>query len=392
MADQAQTGTDNTATAPDNATPADSMSELVSELGPNGNPIHPPQGEAPAELDSDFIMDTLFGSGNSSGDGNKSNPASGQTQGSNDAGGAPQDNRSATPAVAPAANGGEGSPQSGPSPTPLQPERQSTGADGTQPQTQAPGQQPAASAEPPAPTLSVEDRLALASVNALREENANLLERLRAAEQGGQQSGQTGAQTQQPGHPTGAAVEPLRLSVPDNIMAGIFSEDAQQSKQALDVLISAVATNAVAAAVRQASAIVDQRLQGLVQVSQQVETVKTQEEAFYGRHPQLKNELYRPVIASTTQELYREFNDRLEWNETTMDAVAARVNKKLKDLGIDVGMVPGQQQNGSSQPPQAQAPAQSGNGATPKPAPMLDATSRGAVQADAGDFIRNTFS
>ena len=80
------------------------------------------------------------------------------------------------------------------------------------------------------------------------------------------------------------------------------------------------------------------------------------------------------------------------WNEDFRNALGTRVNRTLQLLGITVGMVPGAQ--GGGQPPAAAGfgAQPQGNGTPPAPAPMLDASTRGAAPQGAEDFIAATFT
>lgn len=374
MADQ----TPNTNQSPDNATPGEDVIAPMSEFGPNGLPVNPPQGEAPADVNHDLIMNTFFGDG-----GFEPNSAAGQAQGSNAADGQSTEGSLAPPAAAPAANGGEGSPQPGPSPT-QQPAEQAPAGDGA-PQTPGPQTPSAPEAPTPAPGLTVEDRLALASVQGLRQQNEQLLERLRQFEQGGQPQGQ-GQQPQstQPG--VAPAEQPLRLTVPDQLYQAIFDENPATSKQAVDLLVTAVAHNAVTATLAKVQPMIDARLGEVLGSIESGKKVQSMEEAYFERFPAHKNELYRPLIQSVTDEKYKAF-PHAEWNEMMIDAVGSTVNAKLAALGINASQ-PAEDQN---------QPAPNGNGAQPQrrpqPAPMLDASARGGgVPQDSGDFISNTFN
>lgn len=371
----------------DNATAGAENFALAPELGPNGNPINPPDGEAPPTVEASFIMDTFFGEGTAE---PSQNPAGAQAQGSQPAGGQSQQGSLAPPAPAPAANGGEGSPEPGPSPT--QPGQQQEGGEGAASQT--PGQGQPTSPEPqPTPQLSVEDRLRLASANALVEQNRQLIERLRQLEQqsGGPQPQAGSGQQPQPNQPGGAQEPPLRLVVPDELYSAVMDENPATSKQGLSLLITAVAQNAVEAAVKRITPIIDQRMQAVTQALQTGEQVQKQEQAYFDRFPAHNNPLFKPLIQEVVQAKYQQF-PHAAWDEIMMDAVGATVNEKLKALGID----PSNATGGQQQPAPNGQTQTNGNGSgqpRPKPAPMLDGSTRAAkgVPQDAGDFIRSTF-
>jgi hypothetical protein len=346
VADQVQP---NATQSPDNATPTEQVIEPLGEFGPNGMPINPPQGEAPANVDNDLIMDTFFGDG-----GFEPNSAAGQAQGSNAADGQSTVGSLAPPQPAPAANEGEGSPQPGPSPTPQPSGEQAPSAGGGAPQT--PGQPVPGSPEPPtpAPGLTAEDRLALASLDGLKRQNAELLEALRTAQGGQPQPGQ-GTQPQ-PGQPGAAPAEqPLRLTVPDQLFQAIFDENPQTSKQGLDLLVTAVAHNAVTATLAKVQPMIDARLGEVLGSIESSKKVQSMEEAYYERFPAHKNELYRPLIQQITDEKYKAF-PHAEWNDVMIDAVGSTVNAKLAALGINTSVPAGDENQ----------PAPNGNGA-PQP-------------------------
>jgi hypothetical protein len=377
----------------DNSTAAAEVIQPMPELGPNGNPISPPDGDDSPSVDADLVMSTFFDAvPKEPSENQNSNPASGQTKGSNDAGGQSQQGSLAPPQAAPAANGGEGSPdQSGPSSTQQTQGQQQDRGEGTGAQT--PDQQPGSSDQQPSPQLSVEDRLALASVAALKEQNAQLLEQLRRQQEGGQQpQGQTGQGQQPQSTQPGAGQEQVqRLTVPDNIAAAVLGEDPVAAKQGMDLLITAVAHNAVQMAVARIAPMIDQKMGEVVSHLQAGTQVNQMEEQYFERFPHHKNELYRPLIQQVVDEKYKAFPGA-KWDELMMDAVGSTVQAKLQSLGINPGTQLGpqqQQQQGSDG--QNQTTEQKPN-IRKGPAPMLDGSTRTGVPQDSADFIRNTFS
>lgn len=370
----------NNSQSADNVTPADTVLPMAEELGPNGLPVHPPQGEEPEQVDNSFIMDTFFGDGSAE---LKPNPASGQAQGSKEAGGQTETGKLAPQPSAPAANEGEGSPQPGSSPTPQPSNEQVREGEGS---AQTPGQEGTPSPETPPPSqLSADDRLKLAQANALIETNRQLQERLAALESGKTQP--QGGQGTQPAPSTQPGTEgepPLRLVVPNELYDGIMSEDKQVSQQALSLLITGVAQNAVNAALAKVAPLVDQKLNEVTQSITATQKIGEMEEAYYSRFPSHKNPLLKQIIQATVEEKYK-LIPNATWDEVMIDAVGQTVNQKLQGLGINPDAL-----NGSGgQEPQPQPKPRL------QPAPMLDTTNRGGgdgkVHEDAGDFIRNTF-
>lgn len=379
MSDQSQSS--NQSAAADNATATETVGPLAPELGPNGNPVNPQGDDQGDGVDTNFLLDTFFGEGQA-----EPNSGEGQTKGSTSSDGQSDKGSLAPPAAAPAANAGEVSPQSGASSGQQTGQQQGSEAGATT-QTQPQGTQPSGESQP-ASQLSVEDRIALASVNALKEQNEQLLARLRQLEQGGQQPQPQGQGGQQP-QPTqtGQGQEPpLRLSVPDPLFQAMFDENPATSKQAVDLLVTAVAQNAVNHVMQRIGPIVDQRMAEVTQAIEGSKQVSAMEEAYFERFPQHKQQLYRPLIQQVVDEKFKQFPYAV-WDENMMDSVGATVTEKLKAIGIDpsAGQQQQQGQNGQSQ--------QQANGQQ-KPAPMLDGSTRAGgnkVSHDAGDFIRNTF-
>lgn len=371
----------------DNATAGTGVLALAPELGPNGLPIHPPSGEEGESVDANFLMDTFFGEGTAP---PPENSAEGQAKGPNSADGGTQEGSLAPPQSAPAANAGEGSPQSGPS-SEQQPGQKQVGGEGAAAQTPGQGQaQPSPEPQPAAPQLSVEDRLRLASATALEEQNRQLIERLRAVE-GGQQQPQGQGQQQPSGQQPAGGEEPaLRLVVPDPLYDAVMSEDPATSKQAMSMLITAVAQNAVAHTLQRVVPLIDQRMAAVTQAIEGSKQVGDMEKAYFERFPVHNNELFRSLIQSVVAEKYKAF-PHAKWDEVMMDAVGATVNERLAKLNIDPSTV---SSNGGAQP-QGQQQQQGGNGSgqRPKPAPMLDGSTRtgNKVPQDQGDFIRSTF-
>lgn len=388
MTDTTQNSNQSAANA-DNATATETVGPLVPELGPNGVPVNPQGDDQGDGVDHNFLLDTFFGEGQSE----LPNSGEGQGKGSNSSDGQQQAGSLAPQPAAPAANGGEVSPPV-PGASPTQQPGQNEQNDGAGKAAQTPGQgQAQPSPEPaPAPQLSVEDRLRLASAQALEQQNRELLERLRRFEQGGQQpqpQGQGGQQAPTT-QPAGGQEPPLRLAVPDALYNAVFDENPQTSRQALDVLITAVAQNAVNHVLQRVEPLIDQKLSMVTQAVEGQKKVSEMERQYFDRFPTHNNQLYRPVIQAAVDEKFKAF-PYAQWDETMMDAVGATVNEKLKALGIDPSSGQGKQeqtgQNGQGQ--------QQANGTQrQKPAPMLDGSTRTGgdkVPNNAGDFIRSTF-
>ncbi len=352
------------------------------------SPAGPSDGDSAPSVDSDFIMSTLFGQDAPSEPASK--PKGDQGTGAKPEGGT--DQGTAPPTPAPAAKGVEAAPQElspvpGVSPSqPVVPEQKSEGA---APVTPAPGTQPAAAEPAPQETrLTSEERLQLASIRGLQDQNQQLLDALRAAQT---------PQTQQPGgaqapQPSGGpAIEQVHLTVPDNLYDAVFAEDPGLSKRGLNVLVSSIATAAVNHVLQRVVPIVDQRISGYDSHNRATTTAQSQEEDYYTAFPAHRNPLFRTAIESEMQKMAQEM-PTAPWNEDFRNALGTRVNRTLQLLGINVGMVPGAKPNGE-QPAAGFGAQPQGNGATPPaPAPMLDSSNRGAAPADAGNFIAATFT
>jgi len=348
------------------------------------SPVGPSEGDAPPQVDSDFIMSTLFGQ-DAPAEPAAPKPAGDQGTGTKPDGGA--DTGTAPPTPAPAAREPETVPQETP-PVPgvsaSQPATEQKPATAA-PVTPAPGTQPAAAEPAPAETrLTPEERLQLASLRGLQEQNQQLLEALRGS--------QTQPQGQQPQPSVGPAIEQVHLTVPDALYGAVFSEDDRVSKQGMNVLVSSIATAAVNHVLQRVSPIVQAHLQHYDQSTRQTSTAQSQEEDYYKAFPAHRNPLFRTAIEAEMQKMAHEMPSA-PWNEDFRNALGTRVNRTLQFLGIDVGMVPGAKPNGG-EPPAAGFGAQpAGNGGSPPaPAPMLDSSNRGAAPVEAGNFIAATFT
>jgi len=353
------------------------------------SPAGPSDGTAPPQVDSDFIMNTLFGQ-DAPAEPATPKPAGDQGTGTKPDGGA--DTGTAPPTPAPAAREAEVAPPEQP-PVPgvqsSQPEKPEQTPASAAPITPAPGTQPAAAEPAPAETrLTPEERLQLASLRGLQEQNQQLLEALR-----GQQQPQPAGQQPQPSG--GVPIEQVHLTVPDALYGAVFAEDERVSKQGMNVLVSSIATAAVNHVLQRVSPIVQAHLQHYDQSTRQSSTAQGQEEDYYKAFPAHRNPLFRTAIEAEMQKMATEMPNA-PWNEDFRNALGTRVNRTLQLLGINVGMVPGDKPNGGSPP----APAATGFGAQPAgnggsppaPAQMLDPSNRGAAPADAGNFIAATFT
>ena len=361
------------------------FSAPVGELP--SSPAVPSDGSAPPSVDSDFIMNTLFGQDAPS-EPATPKPAGDQGSGTKPDGGA--DTGTAPPTPAPAAREPETVPQESP-PVPgvsaSQPAPEQKPVEAA-PVTPAPGQQPAAAEPTPAETrLTPEERLQLASLAGLRQQNEQLLDALRNVQQ---PQGQPAGQQPQPSG--GLPIEQVHLTVPDNLYDAVFAEDPGLSKRGMNVLVSSIATAAVNHVLQRVVPIVDSRLAGYDQSTRQASTAQGQEEDYYKAFPAHRNPLFRTAIESEMQKMAQEMPSA-PWNEDFRNALGTRVNRTLQLLGINVGMVPGDKPNGG-QPPAAGFGAQpAGNGGTPPaPAAMLDSSNRGAAPEGAGNFIAATFT
>jgi hypothetical protein len=351
------------------------------------SPAGPSDGDSAPSVDSDFIMSTLFGQDAPSEPATK--PKGDQGTGAKPEGGT--DTGTAPPTPAPAAKEPVAAPQElapVPGAQTSQPGTEQT-SEGTAPVTPAPGTQPAAAEPAPQETrLTPEERLQLASIRGLQDQNQQLLEALRS--QQAPQQPQPGGQAPQPSG--GPAIEQVHLTVPDNLYDAVFAEDPGLSKRGLNVLVSSIATAAVNHVLQKVVPIVDSRLQGYDQSTRAATTAQSQEEDYYTAFPAHRNPLFRTAIESEMQKMAQEM-PAAPWNEDFRNALGTRVNRTLQLLGINVGMVPGKP-NGGAEPPAAGFGAQpAGNGGTPPaPAPMLDSSNRGAAPEAAGNFIAATFT
>lgn len=351
------------------------------------SPAGPPGGDDSPQVDNDFIMSTLFGQ-DAPAEPASPKPAGDQGTGAKPDGGT--DTGTAPPSPAPAAKGSEAAPPEQP-PVPgvstSQPAtEQKPSGDGTS-QTPAPGQQPAAAEPtPPESRLTAEERLQLASIEALRTQNQQLLEAINRGQTQPQQP--TGTQAPQPSG--GLPIEQVHLTVPDDLYNAVFAEDDQLSKRGMNVLVSSIATAAVNHVLQRVVPIVDSRLSGYDSVTRQRSAAATQEQDYYDNFPGHNNPVFRPVIESEMQKMAQEMPNT-PWNEDFRNALGTRVNRTLQLLGFDVGMVPGARPE--AQPPAQGFGAQQQNGGTPPaPAPMLDSSNRGAASEPAGNFIAATFT
>jgi len=238
--------------------------------------------------------------------------------------------------------------------------------------------------------LTAEERLQLASLRGLQEQNQQLLDALR-----NQQPQQPQPQGQQPQPSGGLPIEQVHLTVPDDLYNAVFAEDDGLSKRGMNVLVSSIATAAVNHVLQRVVPIVDSRLAGYDQSTRQRTTAQSQEEDYYNAFPAHRNPMFRTAIESEMQKMAQEM-PAAPWNDDFRNALGTRVNRTLQLLGINVGMVPGAQPNGgSAQPPAAAgfgAQPQGNGGSPPPPAPMLDSSNRAAAPQDAGNFIAATFT
>ena len=362
------------------------FSAPVGELP--ASPAGPSDGDSPPSADSDFIMSTLFGQDAPSEPATK--PKGDQGTGAKPEGGT--DTGTAPPTPAPAAKEPVAAPPVEQPPVPgaqtSQPGKEQK-PEGTAPVTPAPGTQPAAAEPVPQESrLTPEERLQLASIRGLQDQNQQLLDALRNAQ--APQQGQPGGTQPQPSG--GPAIEQVHLTVPDNLYDAVFAEDPGLSKRGLNVLVSSIATAAVNHVLQKVVPIVDNRLQGYDQSTRAATTAQSQEEDYYKAFPAHRNPLFRTAIESEMQKMAQEMPSA-PWNEDFRNALGTRVNRTLQLLGINVGMVPGKS-DGGAEPPAAGFGAQpAGNGGTPPaPAPMLDSSNRGAAPESAGNFIAATFT
>jgi len=356
-------------------------------------PSGPPSGDDSPQVDNDFIMSTLFGQDA------PDKPATPKPAGDQGSGAQPDggtDTGTAPPTPAPAAKGSEAAPQEKPPVPGVQTSQQPSTEQqpgGVAPQTPAPGTPPAAAARARAESLlTAEERLQLASLEALRTQNQQLLDALNRGSQP-QAQPQPGQQPQPSGGP---AIEQVHLTVPDDLYNAVFAEDESLSKRGINVLVSSIATAAVNHTLQRVVPIVQAQLQHYDNSTRQQTTAQRQEEDYYSAFPAHRNPMFRTAIEAEMQKMAQEMPN-VPWTEDFRNALGTRVNRTLQLLGIPVGMVPGEQQQSEQAASSAQgfgAPAtpQANGGKPPVPAAMLDSSNRGAAPAAAGDFIAATFS
>jgi len=352
------------------------------------SPMGPAEGDSPPSVDSDFIMNTLFGQDETPSSKPDAKPDGDQGTGAKPDGGT--DTGTAPPTPAPAAKEPTAAPPESP-PVPgavaSQPDKIEQKPEGAAPVTPAPGSQPAAAEPAPQESrLTPEERLQLASIEALRSQNQQLLDALQRGGQPQQQPG--GAQPQPSGGP---AIEQVHLTVPDQLYDAVFAEDPNMSKRGMNVLVSSIATAAVNHVLQRVVPIVDSRLAGYDQSTRQASTAQSQEEDYYKAFPAHRNPLFRTAIESEMQKMAQEM-PAAPWNEDFRNALGTRVNRTLQLLGINVGMVPGAKPQEQPAAAGFGAQPQGNGGSPPAPAPMLDSSNRGAAPEAAGNFIAATFT
>ena len=170
-------------------------------------------------------------------------------------------------------------------------------------------------------------------VNLLKEKLAaqsELIEALRA-----NQGGKDGAEPKKEGGEAKPDLPDYLVNVPDELLAGLGSEDPAERKQAVQYLIQGTAQLVH----KTVAKIIDERVSGVStsvpQMIQQAMVAQTQQKAifddFYGKYPELKNPVLNTIIKDTAKALQQE--GYTEWNTNFRDALAKKVKETVAALG-----------------------------------------------------------
>lgn len=293
------------------------------------------------------------------------------------------------PAPAASAEGGEAvgsapaaSPQPAAEPTPQQ---------SAQPEPATGEQQPAAPqpTPEPAPTPPVADERALreaslaAQVDALQRQ----LEEMRANSAGQQpgQAAQTASPNVQPSSDeSGVPIRRYNLSLPQQVVDALSSDDPQQTVAAITTIVNDLGTIIHNAAVAEMRAEMQKAI-GAVQSStaestQEAEVARMQEQ-YYKTFAAHKNPLVLPLLQAEASKMALEFPGAA-WDDNYIATLGARVNASIAALS-----------GGTAQPQAAPQPATP----APRPAAMLPSGARpnaapGGEDLNSPEFIGNMFS
>jgi hypothetical protein len=244
---------------------------------------------------------------------------------------------------------------------------------------------PAAPAAPAAPQPAAPPA-PQAAPNPLEMENASLRARMEAlealiAQQQAPQPEGTPRAAGQPGQGQGPQVIPVQL--PRQMLDSIYSDDPQQAEQALNGLLTMVATGLNArfeARLAQVEQGVMQRFEGQVQERTHVELqeeAKRNRDAYFAAFPHHNKPVLMATLAQEADQLASEFPG-IPWDEKFTAALGQRVEAKLQEAGFVMQGVPAQQ------PAVAQAPS--------RPAAMMPTAARPAPSDGDVDIIAETFS
>lgn len=174
---------------------------------------------------------------------------------------------------------------------------------------------------------------------------------------------------------------PISVQLPQALTEQIFNEDPAVAAQGMNTLVSTIATGLAQRFEMRLEQVVGpiatylntQRTE--TSNAAQEETSAKAREDYFKAFPGHNKPVLLPIVAQEAQQLAAEFPG-VAWDENFQNTLGARVNQKLQEAGVAVGI----------EPPAA-APA----APTPKPAPFLNQGTRPAPEEDA-DIIMETFS
>lgn len=117
----------------------------------------------------------------------------------------------------------------------------------------------------------------------------------------------------------------FNIGIPDELIAGMASEDPIQRRNATQVLVNGVGDMIYAKVMKEVREFVPQAARGIVQTThQEAEQHNQIQTDFYGKYPEFAKPELRIVVYSVANAVAKELGAR-EWSPALRDAIAARM-------------------------------------------------------------------
>lgn len=277
---------------------------------------------------------------------------------------------------------------------PTEPAPVAAGEGGVPPAAQTPPSTPTPAPTPspapaPAPAPTPEPASGPSELDQLRAQVTQLTQSLVAMQQ---QQTQPRPAESAPSEPAQPQPSPYaNVTLPPDIVQGIFGEDPNVAAQSMQRLIQSVMAfthqNVMAEVKKVMDTTLDTRFSSYQAQTQEQQQQAQMEHDYYSAFPNHNNPQVRQLVAQAAQAKAMQLGPSYKWGPDFINAVGAEVNQQLQALAQSMGFTP--QPAPAPQPNPQPQPAEQ-PGFPSRPAAQLGATPRASEPQSAANFIKST--